>query len=165
MIVAIPLFGEPSEHFPYFQSMHCSLFAQNQPALHHRTKPKYVSRKAEENATKAKAKHPILAHPPGIVFGRWEMQLGTKLTKASKCSAIQPQLSGTRFLNDLKAAQNVQQKTESNPRSTRLPMGRRTTYSAAPEKDTQHDFPQKLINSKINKLLLVLVVEVLIICW
>lgn len=82
-----------------FQSMHCSLFIQNQPALHHGTKPKYVSRKVEENETKAKAKHPILAHLPGIVFGRCEMQLGTKLTKGSKCCAIQPQLSGTTCLS------------------------------------------------------------------
>lgn len=79
--------------------MHCSLFIQNQPALHHRTKPKYISRKVEENETKAKANHPILAHLPGIVFGRCEMQLGTKLTKGSKCPAIQSQLSGTTGLS------------------------------------------------------------------
>lgn len=99
VVAAVPLCGEQSENFSYFQSMHCSLFIRNQPAFHHRTKPRYLSRKADENETKAKAKHPILACPPGIVFGRCEMQLGTKLTKASKCSAIQPQLSGTTCLS------------------------------------------------------------------
>lgn len=64
-----------NEHLSYSHSMQVSLFAWNQPALQLTNKPKETGNgKTEKSETKAKAKHPILAYPPGAAFGRCEIQ-------------------------------------------------------------------------------------------